>query len=329
MTLPVDQAFTVPNRLKRLLRLFGALVGLAATSYFLVVVYRTLTLEDARPLLTVGMVRVISLSAIIYALVVPTTGWAWGRLLRGVGVPVPTLQLNMIIGITQIAKYLPGNIGQHLGRFAMAVQRGVPPGVVLVTLAAETLLVIGAAVGVSTIALTIVRPDAPTHLLAQSSSLFLAALGAGVVLALLVAMRRPLARLAVRLLPALAPHVPIQVPRPGSLSAASGAYVLNYCLGGAALYYITSSATGVPPPPLLFCIGVFAVSWVTGFVVPGAPAGLGVREGVMVALLTPALDAATAIQVVIAFRIVTTLGDVLGLVWGASILLAATRKEPT
>jgi len=328
MTARVDQIPTAPNGLRRLLRLLGVLFGLAATSYFVVVLYRTLTLDGAKPLLTLGMVRVLSLAAIVYALVVPSTGWAWGRLLRGVGVAAPTLHLSMIIGITQIAKYLPGNIGQHLGRFAMAVERGLPPNDVLVTLATEAILAIGAAVGVGATVLSIARPGAPAHVLVPPSQLALLALGTVAVLALLLNLRQRLPKLILGFLPAPASQLRIQLPRPGSLCAAFGAYVLNFFLGGAALYSLASAVAAAPPSALLLCIGTFALSWVTGFVVPGAPAGLGVREGVMVALLTPALDAGSAIKVVIAFRIVTTLGDVLGLMWAASILLAPTKKEP-
>jgi hypothetical protein len=32
----------------------------------------------------------------------------------------------------------------------------------------------------------------------------------------------------------------------------------------------------------LFLTGLFAVAWISGFIVPGAPAGLGIREAILV-----------------------------------------------
>lgn len=96
----------------------------------------------------------------------------------------------------------------------------------------------------------------------------------------------------------------------------------NFLLLGSALAALAYAVSDPSPATLPLAIGAFALSWVAGFLVPGAPAGLGVREGVLVALLSPSVDG--ALPVVLGFRLATTLGDFLslGLGW---VLAAETR----
>ena len=59
-------------------------------------------------------------------------------------------------------------------------------------------------------------------------------------------------------------------------------------------------------------IGIGSAAWLVGFVVPGAPGGLGVREAVLIAGLSAvALPATEATAVALAYRFVTMVGDVL------------------
>jgi uncharacterized membrane protein YbhN (UPF0104 family) len=62
--------------------------------------------------------------------------------------------------------------------------------------------------------------------------------------------------------------------------------------------------------------GVFAIAWVIGFVTLVSPGGIGVREAVLLAGLTPAYGAGTALGVAILYRLVTSLGDGLGFLIG-------------
>lgn len=61
----------------------------------------------------------------------------------------------------------------------------------------------------------------------------------------------------------------------------------------------------------LVIVVVYAISWVAGFVTPGASAGIGVREAIMVAWLGGVVGEGHALFIALIFRIVTVLGDVL------------------
>jgi uncharacterized membrane protein YbhN (UPF0104 family) len=73
-------------------------------------------------------------------------------------------------------------------------------------------------------------------------------------------------------------------------------------------------------------VEAFALSWLAGFVAPGAPAGLGVREGVLVALLGPLLESALVLQIVVAFRLATLVGDFIALALGVALRPYTSRR---
>ena len=55
---------------------------------------------------------------------------------------------------------------------------------------------------------------------------------------------------------------------------------------------------------------IFSIAWMAGFIVPGAPGGIGVREAVIIFFITPIIGEAQSIAVAIALRFITLLGDV-------------------
>jgi uncharacterized membrane protein YbhN (UPF0104 family) len=78
---------------------------------------------------------------------------------------------------------------------------------------------------------------------------------------------------------------------------------------------------GTPTPNPAFLTGAFASSWILGFIAPGAPAGLGIREAILSAWLSTAMPAADVVLLVVALRIATTVGDLLNFGWGSLMLL--------
>lgn len=54
---------------------------------------------------------------------------------------------------------------------------------------------------------------------------------------------------------------------------------------------------------------VFATAWVLGFITPGAPGGIGVRETILTSGLTPFIGASAAVSIAIVARIIAILGD--------------------
>ena len=63
--------------------------------------------------------------------------------------------------------------------------------------------------------------------------------------------------------------------------------------------------------PIIVCAQVFA--WMGGFITPGAPGGLGVREALLTMILSDILPADIIIAGVLIFRLITLFGEILAL----------------
>ncbi|GEM_PF-1491405 len=60
-----------------------------------------------------------------------------------------------------------------------------------------------------------------------------------------------------------------------------------------------------------FIVTAYIFSWLMGYITPGSPAGIGVREAVLVLLLGPAFGREAVISAAIIHRTITILGDIL------------------
>jgi len=78
--------------------------------------------------------------------------------------------------------------------------------------------------------------------------------------------------------------------------------------------------------------GIFAIAWVAGFIMPGAPGGLGVREAILVAILSSFYDSQIVVGIAVSLRVVTILGDgvafIVGFVAGRKLLGIPSQSTP-
>ena len=75
---------------------------------------------------------------------------------------------------------------------------------------------------------------------------------------------------------------------------------------------------------VLLAVGGYAFAWCVGFLIVLAPAGAGVREVLLVALLAPVVGTAGATAVALVSRVVMTVGD---LVMAGVAAVAGRRAE--
>lgn len=307
--------------------MLGAVAGLVATIAFAWYAASALSGQDLSRHFTPQGIVAITVAAVFYASIIPISAWAWQRLMAPIGARRSWRELTMIMGLTQIAKYIPGNIAYHVGRAGMASSRGIPSRALAGSMLSETLLSIVAALGVG-IAGALLSGPGLRLLDSQSSRLSLAALvvaGVGVGTLLFSRVLPPLAR---RFAPDQAAVLETALlPDPRTLLAAFGAYVANFAFIGIGVWGMaTLLVPGEAHDPFLLG-AAFAISWVAGFFTPGAPAGLGIREGLLLLLLAPAYAVPDALAIVIAMRLATMLGDVLCFAGGYLLLLRARSSR--
>jgi glycosyltransferase 2 family protein len=81
-------------------------------------------------------------------------------------------------------------------------------------------------------------------------------------------------------------------------------YIPSWLVLGASFWLCARGLAGAPSHDLAFYTGAFAMAWLAGLLAVYAPGGLGVREAVLVALLSSRIGAADALVVAAASRLI-------------------------
>jgi uncharacterized membrane protein YbhN (UPF0104 family) len=232
--------------------------------------------------------------------------YAWTRLLFGGRVFLPFRDAYIIFGQAQVGKYMPGNVLQYAGRVALGKRYGVNLEEALVSMGIEVLLVAitGSLWGLFGLLL---HPGSIPWLTGNITgwqslvygSLFLMIFLLAATLALIKPMRSWLYQRRAYL-------------HPRRIAEAMFLYSLEFFLFGLliALLYRVLWVGGAPVPWFDFVWG-FALAWVVGFLVPGAPGGLGIREVCFVGLFSQSMGEGLAISLSMVLRLVTIAGDFL------------------
>lgn len=242
-------------------------------------------------------------------------------LLDDLGVVIRWSAAFRIIALSQMAKYLPGNIGHFVGRAALARAQGLPLGPVISVTLLEVIWTLALGLGIAAIALLLLLDTplrGPFDLLNQQWVI----LGLAGALAL---APWPAIALLNRVSPGLSRRLGngVVISRPKALVALVTAAILLscFCLLGASAFFQARYFFAIDAGELPSFIMLFATAWVAGYVTPGAPGGLGVREAALLVLFSPILGPAGAVSLGISSRVLTTLGDgltfLLGLVFRA------------
>jgi glycosyltransferase 2 family protein len=267
--------------------------------------------------LTATSAAVFSLTALFLVL-------GWHALLVHLALRRPLGATARVFCITQIAKYLPGNVGHHVGRVALAkLSLGIPSASTAITIAQESALVCLAALLVG----------ATSYLL--QPTLTLPAPIAGVDFRAVLTMVIAVGLLAL----ALVNHVRNSEVRPNpaltwlfritpswpAVSAALPFYVATYLINGLAAFVIASAIMPVHLPDLALLTGAYALAWMVGFLVPGAPGGLGVRESALVLLLGNVYPADTVLAISLLSRLATVAADLI--IFTAGTLLPRVKHD--
>jgi len=262
----------------------------------------------------------LPMAAVLYLSAYALLATAWHFLLRSMALD-PGLPASAGIYLSaQIAKYIPGNVGQHIGRIYLSTARGLPAIRVGMAMIVEIVLAI-------VVAALLSLPLAPMVLRRIARAAFpwtdLLLIGFGLAsaacaIAYLLHRKRLLAPLRERLRAALA-----EARKVGGAGFLAGAAILTVCgmgMAGLSLVALAStSASAMTASSVVAGIALFSASWIVGFLAPGAPAGLGVREAILLGGLTPAIGGQLALEATIVFRGLSVGADLVA--WLAGTLL--------
>jgi len=211
-----------------------------------------------------------------------------------------------VYAVSNVAKYLPGNVFHFAGRQILGARVGWSHAAVArATLLEIAALPIGAGLVILIVALSSSGVAAARMVLGDGSSLgshwrlavVAVPIAAGIASVILFRTKLP-SRLF-----GIPPKAFLVV-----LSLVTGFFVLNAIM---VVVFVSALPNVSTAPPWAMLVIAYLLAWVAGFVVPGAPGGLGVRETVLVLLLSmnPHGAEAVALALGLGMRFVSTLGD--------------------
>lgn len=246
---------------------------------------------------------------------VAATMLSWRAIITAAG-PLPPRAARRIFYSSQIAKYLPGGVwnvfaAAEMGRdYAVSRRRSVASLLVSAGVSAVTGLLLAAGAllfgpGGLWRSYWWVAPAVPAGILALTPPVLNRIVGAVLKLARRDGLEAPLTWTA-------------------TLRASGWALAAWILAGGQVWLLLVSLGAAANAATFLLAVAGYALGWTAGFLAVVAPAGAGVREVALGAVLAGAVGPGALVVVVLAVRLTTTIADVvLGV--GASL---AMRKRP-
>lgn len=232
-----------------------------------------------------GAVR-LCVAVVCAAVGLALTGVLWRSLLARLGSPVPLRDAGAVFFVGQLGKYVPGSVWSFAVQAQLGRRHGVPARSSVT--ASALFLILHTFSGLVLGGLLVAGGVASTDL-DLVWWLLLVAGGA-------VAMTPPVLRVLGRRLSG------VDVAAPDLLRSLVLMTVVWACYG-ASLWVL------LPTTDLLAAVAAFALAHAAGVLLVFAPAGLGAREAVLIALLAPAVGVPAAAAAALLARVAHSIGD--------------------
>ena len=223
--------------------------------------------------------------SLFYALISFNLAMAWRELLANFEVSVSSLWAICVYGQSQIAKYLPGNFFHLVSRQSLGQSSGIKAGVLVKILFIEHMML--SLIGALSIILFL-----PEFISSISASIVIFAYIFSISISVILIHRYISISMATAI-----------IYQSLFLIASGFIFVLI-------LYSLTNTEIRFFDKVSLV-YGAYVLAWLAGMLMPGAPAGIGVRELVLSILLNNYFPAADILLALVFSRFVTLCGDAL------------------
>jgi len=285
----------------------------------LCLIYLVVNLKNAREILA-GLnpdytILFAALGLTIVAVLLGASGW-WFTL-RALGQPAAWLGSVRAHCLSNLAKYIPGYAWQLLGKAYLTNQMGLPNSAVGLGMALELLLLLltGLLLGLILLPADLVlqwsNSKPLTSLLLFIRILSLILLGLFPLIISSILKKRFGGQPGMRIVPAM-------------IWAAALVSLVAWLLFGLAFWLLGASMTPVPFAKIPLFIFTLAASLIIGLVIIFVPGGIGVRESIMVFVLSPHyLTAPVAVIVAALSRLVVILSELL-----SAVFIEITIRQP-
>ena len=312
---------------QRLFTVARWLFFLASVLYLVEFAQHTASGQFLKEAMTARTLGHLGLAVPLFALTTAISVIGWRALLKGLQHPVDVRSATAIFCYTQIGKYLPGNIGHHIGRVTLAKTRlGIPAGTSVISITQEAVLVTLSAILVGLMCCSF--PSAASAMKlpipVRPWVLLVAVLTGATLFVSVIAASRSRAKRSKNL---ILRRVLAMTPTWSSIRATVPYYACLSLINGLVVSIIAAPWLTLSLHTFLLLTAAYTLSWLVGFVLPGAPGGLGVRESVFTLLLSGVFPPAITLVVIGLTRIATVCADFLVFLIGAYLMRQPRRHS--
>ncbi len=258
--------------------------------------FLSINIRTTLPIILIG-----SLAYLIANIILAT---AWKMLLNWFGdVRLGFLTSITIYGKSQILKYIPGNVFYLPGRHLLSLQHEAEHGPLIGAATFEIIGLLATASGISIFGLLFAKGENTPLSLFVAFTILLAALTSPFILKYILSYD-----IVLRKMPIFKTMNWGKYPHPIAIWLL---YVCFFTLTGFILFWTVTATVGRWNAISLYtALFASAISWLLGTITPGAPAGLGIRESIIILILSSYLGEPTSILISLIMRIITMLSDV-------------------
>ena len=230
------------------------------------------------------------------------SGWVWGWILWEFKQKVSAIWSIETYLITNIGKYLPGNVWHFYGRIRAAETVGISRAIAIISTLLEPLLMAASALVLAGVASPQSRGILPL--------VILSAVLIGIHPKFLNPVVQKLAKKKQKRREQESDEERVQLthypwrPLLGELG-----FLLIRGLG---FLWAIAALTPVEMSSIPLLLSAFSFAWLLGLVVPGAPGGLGVFEATAIALLDSTYEPAIILSTVALYRVISILAEAIG-----------------
>lgn len=270
-----------------------------------------------------GTTWIILLTAsVIYGGLKFTHALGWYHLLqsgRNSAKSISRFEALIIFGKTHIAKYIPGNIFHYTSRHIFAKEQNLSDSYLIKTTILEIIIVVSISFFLSLLSIR-ESVEVVLELFPAAGSI----ISFGILLISITAVIGIVWLFRERI---------VSVWKQVHLTAFFRTYSLYLLffwiniLFFFGMIYIVSPDFSLGADNVRFIIGGYSIGWLLGFLVPGAPGGIGIREAVLMALLGGIMQLEILLAVIILFRIVTVTGDFIHFLYTIILEKAFAKKR--
>jgi len=306
---------------KTILKVIGYTLVLASF-YFIYYTFRKIEFSQIAFIFQVKWISIILVSSLVYSLISFLRAYNWEKLLFFFsGKNTPGRELSSIYLKTEIAKYIPSNMVHFAGRHLLAKKYHYTHTQLVFSNVFDMALVAAAAALMAFMGFIFGAVVLPAELLAFFTwQKLLVGLGAALFLLGLILFKKK-AVLSSKIQEFLSWNKLFF-----GVKIFGWYFIVFFISGGLlfGLFYFMDTGALDFYSYLRITVG-YSLAWLSGFVIPGAPGGLGIREAVLIFLFTPLFGEATTLAAGLMLRIITILGDVWAFFYGTFLQVKAPK----